>query len=63
MKAKYIGAEDMPGSKSTVLFNLRVKIGEVFDVPKGMEHKARLNPFVEVVKDDAPEEKKSASKS
>ncbi len=54
MKAKYIGAEDMPGSKSTVLFGMRVKIDEVFEVPAAFHNKARHNKFVEVVQDDPP---------
>jgi len=69
MRAKYIGEEDMPGSKSTVLFGKRVVIGEAFDVPRGLEHKAHLNPYVQVMSEakepdgsaSAPKKPKDAS--
>lgn len=49
MKAKYIGEEDAPGSKSTILFGARRKIGEVFEVPAGFEQKAKYNKFIEAL--------------
>lgn len=55
MIARYIGDEDMPNSKSTVLYGARRQIGKEFEVPKECESSARGNPYVEVVRegDDA----------
>jgi hypothetical protein len=62
MKAKYIGAEDMPDSKSTVLFGMRVKCGEIFDVPEWAHKKAKTNRFVEIV-GDGPAKQQDAGKN
>lgn len=56
MRAKYIGDEDAPGSKSTILFGARRKIGEPFDVPPEQEAKARYNKFVEIVQESPPQQ-------
>jgi len=53
MKARYIGGESEPGSRSTKLFGITVYCDQVFDVPTGFEKKARLNPYVEVIEDVA----------
>ncbi len=54
MKAKYIGAESAPGTQETVVFGIRVKCGQVFDVPPQFERKAQINPWFEIIEDEAP---------
>ena len=55
MRAKYIGDEDAPGSKSAILFGARRKIGEPFDVPEMFEGKAKINQYVEIIGGSGPE--------
>ncbi len=54
MKARYIGEESAPGSRSTKLFGITVYCDQIFDVPPAFENKARVNPYVEVIEDEAP---------
>lgn len=54
MKARYIGGESEPGSRSTKLFGVTVYCDQIFDVPPAFENKARINPYVEVIDEKAP---------
>lgn len=59
MRVKYVGAEDIPGSGSTVLFGQRVKIGEVVELPADQEAKysrpdAKLPAHFELVTEVRP---------
>ncbi len=54
MKARYIGGESEPGSQETIVFGVKVKCGAVFDVPPQFERKAQINPWIEVLADEAP---------
>lgn len=53
MKARYIGGEGEAGSRCTKLFGITVHCDQVFEVPSGFENKARINPYVEVIDDNA----------
>lgn len=55
MKARYIGEESAPGSRSTKLFGITVYCDQIFDVPPAFENKARVNPYVEVIEEKAAE--------
>lgn len=55
MKARYIGEESEPGSRKTQLFGITVYCDQVFDVPAGFEKRARINAYVEVIEDEAPD--------
>lgn len=55
MKARYIGGESEPGSQETIVFgNIKVRCGQVFEVPPQFEQKVRINPWFEVIEDAAP---------
>jgi hypothetical protein len=54
MKARYIGGESAPGTQETVVFGMKVKCGQIIDVPPQFERKALINAAFEVLDDAEP---------